>query len=100
MEEYQVIEHCLIIPMPAEVDHHLAGEISRRADEFLMDSQVHHIVFDFENTTFMDSSGIGIIMGRYKKISLFGGKLYATHVDKTILRILQMAGLHKIMEIV
>ena len=57
------------------------------------------MVFDFEATRFMDSSGIGIIMGRYKKIACFGGKVFAIHADRQIKRILYMSGMHKIIEI-
>lgn len=48
----------------------------------------------------MDSSGIGIIMGRYKKISCFGGKVYALHADRQIRRIIRISGLEQIMEVV
>ena len=58
------------------------------------------MLFDFEKTRFMDSSGIGIIMGRYKKISCFGGKVYAIHTDRQVKRILYLAGLDKYVEIV
>ena len=57
------------------------------------------MVFDFEDTKFMDSSGVGIIIGRYKKISCFGGKVFAIHADRQIRRILQMSGLNKIIEL-
>ena len=57
------------------------------------------MVFDFENTRFMDSSGIGIIMGRYRKISCFGGRVYAIHADRQIQRILKVSGLNKIVEV-
>ena len=47
----------------------------------------------------MDSSGIGVILGRYKKISCFGGKVYVVHASMQIRKILQMSGVHKIVEI-
>ena len=47
----------------------------------------------------MDSSGIGIIIGRYKLISCFGGKVYVLHPDKQIRRMLQLSGVEKIVEI-
>ena len=65
-----------------------------------MEKKVNHVVFDFEDTRFMDSSGIGILMGRYKKISCFGGKVYALHPDRQIRKILCMSGLNKYVEIV
>ena len=67
--------------------------------ELLVRENVENVVFDFEDTRFMDSSGIGIIMGRYRKISCFGGHVYAIHTDRQIQRIFRMSGLHKIVEI-
>lgn len=99
-EDFQVIDNSLIIRMPEEIDHHRAGYISENADKYILKDEVHNVVFDFENTRFMDSSGIGIIMGRYRKISCFGGRVYAIHADRQIQRILQMSGLGKIIEII
>jgi len=99
MEEFQVIDNCLMVKLPEEVDHHRAGYICENADRFIIRDDVCHVVFDFEDTRFMDSSGIGIIMGRYKKISCFGGKVYAIHADRQIQRILKMSGLNKIVEV-
>lgn len=98
-EDFQVIDHCLMIRLPAEVDHHQAACICEYADRLLYREDVCNVVFDFENTTFMDSSGIGIIMGRYRKISCFGGRIYAIHVNRQIRRILGVSGLEKIVEV-
>ena len=100
MENFQVIDHYLVVRLPEEIDHHRAGYICEEADKYIRKNEVKHVVFDFENTRFMDSSGIGIIMGRYKKISCFGGKVYAIHTDKQIKRILSLSGLHKYVDMV
>jgi stage II sporulation protein AA (anti-sigma F factor antagonist) len=47
----------------------------------------------------MDSSGIGIIMGRYKKISCFGGKVYVIHADRHIMRMLKLSGITKLIDV-
>ena len=60
---------------------------------------VSHVVFDFENTEFMDSSGIGIIMGRYKKVTPLGGKIYAINVGRQIRRILDVSGMSRLVEV-
>jgi len=99
MEEFQVIDNCLMIKLPEEVDHHRADYICRNADKYLMQEEVEHVVFDFEDTKFMDSSGIGIIMGRYRKISCFGGRVFAIHADARIQRILKLSGLMQIVEV-
>ncbi len=99
MEEFQVIDNCLMVRLPKEVDHHLAGYICENADQYIVRENVSNVVFDFEDTRFMDSSGIGIIMGRYKKIACFGGRVYAIHADRQIQRILKISGLTRIVEI-
>ena len=97
--DFKVIDNYLMIKMPREVDHHMAGAICRKADAFLMSEKVSNIVFDFEATKFMDSSGIGIIAGRYKKIAYLGGKVFAVHADSQIRRILYISGLNKMIEV-
>lgn len=99
MEDFQVIDNCLMIRLPEEIDHHKSSYICEKADSLILREEVENVVFDFEDTRFMDSSGIGIIMGRYKKIACFGGKVFAIHADRQIKRILHMSGLHKIIEI-
>jgi stage II sporulation protein AA (anti-sigma F factor antagonist) len=98
-EEWKVIDDCLCIRMPEEVDHHVSEEICRNADHVILESRVNQVVFDFEDTRFMDSSGIGILIGRYKLMSCFGGKVYVIHPDKQIRRMLEMSGMQKMVEI-
>ena len=97
--DFQIIDNCLMIRLPEEIDHHEAGFICETADRYLLREDVRNVVFDFERTRFMDSSGIGIIMGRYRKISCFGGRVYAIHVDRQIERIFKLSGLNKAVEI-
>lgn len=98
-ENFKVIDNYLMVKMPEEIDHHQSAAISERADMFILHKKINNVVFDFENTVFMDSSGIGIIMGRYKKVSCFGGRVFAVHVNGAIRRIIYLSGLHKVMDI-
>jgi len=97
---FAILDRHLMVKMPRELDHHNAGRIRERADYFLLMDNVDSIVFDFEDTMFMDSSGIGVIMGRYKKVSCFGGKVYAIHTNERIKKIITMSGLENIVEII
>ena len=99
MENFKVIDNCLMVRLPQEIDQYQAGFICREADKYLLREEVCHVVFDFEDTEFMDSSGIGIIMGRYKKISRLGGKVYAINAGKQILRILKLSGMNRLVEV-
>lgn len=98
-EDFKIIDNYLMVKMPEELDHHKSVYIRKKADYLIVQEDVKNIVFDFEDTRFMDSSGIGVIMGRYKMIQCFGGKVFAIHTDTQIKRILKMSGLNKIIEI-
>lgn len=101
-EELQlaVIDQYLMIKMPREIDHHSASAIRRAVDVMIMQEPVRNIVFDFEDTTFMDSSGIGIIVGRYARISCYGGKVFAINADRRIRRILAAPNLINIVTVI
>ena len=94
-EQVKVIGDYLCIKMPKEIDHHNAKYLSEQVDYFICHQKINHIVFDFEETEFMDSSGIGIIAGRYKKIQCFGGKVYIVNAESQVKRILFLSGLQK-----
>ena len=80
--QYQIKENCLTIFLPAEVDHHNAEEIKREADKVIEEQHIKYVIFDFGRTDFMDSSGIGVIMGRYRHIFLLGGEVWAILYDQ------------------
>ena len=96
--QYQIKENCLTIFLPAEVDHHNAEEIKREADKVIEEQHIKYVIFDFGRTNFMDSSGIGLIMGRYKKVMFIGGKAAVTNVGNAVDRIFKISGLYKIIE--
>lgn len=98
-EKFKIIDNYLMVKMPEEVDHHKSVYISKTADEYIIKEEVGNVVFDFEDTRFMDSSGIGVIIGRYKKISYFGGKVFVINTDTRIKRTLMICDLHKVVEI-
>ena len=94
--EYQVQENCLTIFLPEELDHHNAEEIKRRSDNLIDKNHIRYVIFDFEKTGFMDSSGIGVIMGRYRKLSIMGGCVCLIHANERLQKILTMSGVTKI----
>ena len=96
---YMAMRGSLVIGLNTDLDHHLADEIREVIDEVVEERGIRSIIFDFSKVTFMDSSGIGIIIGRYRKISCFGGKVYAIHADERIRRILKASGMSSIIEV-
>jgi stage II sporulation protein AA (anti-sigma F factor antagonist) len=94
---YMVSGSSLIISMNAELDHHLADEMRDVIDTVIEERGVRHIIFDFSRIGFMDSSGIGLIMGRYKKI-YETGTISIAGANESIQRILLISGLHKLVD--
>lgn len=97
---FAVKGNCLTITMPEEMDHHKAEEIREGADGYLLTGKVQHVIFDFSDTKFMDSSGVGVIAGRYKKVSCYGGKVVAVHANPRIRKIIMLSGLTDLIEMV
>lgn len=99
MEEFQMKGRKLVIRMPKELDHHNSEKLRRDADRLITECNINQVEFDFRDTEFMDSSGIGVIMGRYQNIRLLGGVVEATHVNDRIFRILQISGVSRVIVI-
>ena len=97
--DFEICDRTLIIHMKEDLDHHNAIFIREQADKKLVSKNIQNVIFDFSQVKFMDSSGIGVILGRYKKLRLLGnGKLAVTGVSDCVNRILTISGLYSIVE--
>ena len=85
-----------MIYLPEELDHHNAKTITEQSDLYIVSNQIKNIIFNFKRTMFMDSSGIGVIMGRYKLVKKRGGSITVTNINNSIDRIFTISGLYKI----
>ena len=82
-----------------ELDHHITNEVRDGIDNVLNSRPIKNIIFDFKNIRFMDSSGIGVIIGRYKKIANDGGKVSVINVNARVKKIFDLSGMNKIISI-
>ena len=89
----------LTVHLPAELDHPASDEIRRDSDRIIGHNYIKNMIFDFSETVFMDSSGIGVMMGRYRKLSLTGGEVWAANLNERMKKILKMSGAAKIIRI-
>lgn len=89
----------LTVLLPAELDHHNAEKIKRGSDRLIQSCNIRRIIFDFRKTSFMDSSGIGLIMGRYRAMGMRGDCIRATGVSAYIEKLLHLSGVYKFVEI-
>ena len=90
----------LIINFNGEIDHHTCLEIAKKADDVIRKYLPEKIIFNFEKVNFMDSSGIGMLLGRYKQLIRFGGKAEMKNLNNDLKRIFTMSGIFKIIPIV
>ena len=96
---YQKEEKVLLLKITEELDHHTVEKIRRKADYEIERYIPRKVVLDFNRVSFMDSAGIGLILGRYKNISILGGKLEVTNVSTQVIKILNMSGLSRLIDI-
>ena len=89
----------LVLEITEEIDHHTAENIRRKADYEIQRCMPKKVIFDFSGVTFMDSSGIGMILGRYRILMMLDATLGIVNVKSNIKRIMEMSGLLKIIPI-
>lgn len=85
--------------LSGEIDHHNARELRAELDRFIVTAQPRELAMDFGEITFMDSSGIGLIMGRSKLMKECGGRLEVVNPRPYIRRVLKLAGIERIVKI-
>lgn len=88
----------LIITLSGELDHHNAEEIRVKVDDRIDREDIKDVILNFSGVTFMDSSGIGVVVGRYKKIANRGGTLCLAEINENIGRVFKLSGLYKIIK--
>lgn len=97
--EYNHQKKCLIVTIEGELDHHTAASVRETIDKELFSGPAKNLIFDFEHLTFMDSSGIGVIIGRYKTVSAQGGKVIIACASPSVERILHLSGILKLTKV-
>lgn len=98
--KYEDKDKLLIFEITEEIDHHTTEKIRRKMDNEIQRYMPKRTVFDFNQVTFMDSAGIGMLIGRYKLARMLGGSLELTNVKPSIKKIFEMCGVLKIIPIV
>ena len=79
-----------------EIDHHTAVDIRDKIDNAVSYIKPSHLILDFKNVTFMDSSGIGLVMGRYRTLAKTGAQLYITGASPQIYKVMKLAGIERL----
>lgn len=88
----------LIVKMVGELDHHSAENVRYKIDNNIEIMGFPNLVFDFSDLNFMDSSGIGVIIGRYKKVSEYGGKVGIINMKVNIRKVFELGGIFNVIK--
>ena len=96
---YEKKDKLLLINFTEEIDHHTTEKIRRRADYEIESYVPRKVIFDFNKVSFMDSAGIGLLIGRYKNARAIGAKVELKNVNKSIYKILKMSGITRLIPI-
>ena len=86
----------LIVYLSGEIDHCTANALRGEIEALLSDTKIRRLLLNFEAVSFMDSSGVGMIIGRYKTMRARGGSVGAYGLHPPVDRLFRMAGLHRI----
>lgn len=95
----ECIKDKLFASVKGELDMSVAARFRTQLDQEIGSRQVRHLILDFSGVTFIDSSGLGVILGRYKKLAEIGGTVKICSAHPQVLRILELSGLTRIMDV-
>ena len=96
--EFQMKDDVLIACIIGDLDHHQATGMREEIDKTMDTFKAKHLILDFSKVEFMDSSGIGVVMGRYNKVKENGGMIALAGGSRYVKMILEMAGIYTIAE--
>lgn len=86
----------VIVRLAGELDHYCAQSVRRELDTLIADRHIRLLILDFSALQFMDSSGIGVILGRYRQMRDRGGQVGVIHMNRHIARIFHMSGMDRV----
>lgn len=99
MISFNLRSKALIVTVTGDIDQHNASSIREQVDLRISHENVKKLVFDFSGLDFMDSSGIGIIIGRYKLMHALNGSVSIVATKPTLRKLLELSGIKRIVNI-
>lgn len=93
---YKKEDKQLIFKLEEDIDECSVQKIRRKLDNEIERYMPKEVIFDFNNVSFMDSAGIGLIIGRYKLANMLGGKVKVTNMTQSVKKIFEMSGMQRI----
>ncbi len=96
--KFDVENDKLIVALMGELDHHSAEEVRNRIDDRLDRDNINKLIMNFSGVTFMDSSGIGVVIGRYKKLNSRHGDICVVEINDRVKKVFELSGMFKIIK--
>jgi len=90
----------MIVSLSGEIDHHSARDIREGIDRLIVEERPKSLVIDLAGIDFMDSSGLGLVLGRYRKAKQAGAEMYLCGASERVRKILSLAGVDKLIRFV
>ncbi len=97
--QLQMKGRTLVAKLTGDLDHHSAKTVKDMLESAIVNQSAQNLVFDFSGLSFMDSSGIGVILGRYKFIHSMGGQVTIASKNKTVNRLIAMSGIERLISV-
>ena len=98
--EHERRRDTVLARVKGELDHCSAQSVRRELDGLIADPGVRHLILDLKEMTFMDSSGIGVILGRYRALSQRGGTVAVKNMNPHVEKIFILSGMNQIIQII
>ncbi|OEH93591.1 anti-sigma F factor antagonist [Bacillus solimangrovi] len=98
--ELETKNDVLLVRLQGELDHHTSEQLREEIQAVLEERKIQHLILNMESLTFMDSSGLGVILGRYKQIQSQGGRMLVCSISPSVQRLFEMSGIFKIIQFV
>lgn len=97
--KYLEKDKLLFFSLEEEIDHHTTKDLRRKMDYEIERHMPKKVIFNFDSVSFMDSAGIGLLLGRYKIVNMLGGEVALINVKKSVKKVLDMCGILKLIHI-
>ncbi|MEC3884732.1 anti-sigma F factor antagonist [Halobacillus litoralis] len=97
---FAVRENVLLVRLNGELDHHEATTLREAWQKELANNAVEHVIVNLQKLSFMDSSGLGVMLGRYKEVQAKGNEMVLCSISPEVRRLFDMSGMFKIMKLV
>jgi stage II sporulation protein AA (anti-sigma F factor antagonist) len=81
-----------------ELDHHSADKVKAQLDDIIKEYNDMNLVLDLKNLSFMDSSGLGVLLGRYKKLKACGNRMYLKNPNSQVEKVFNVSGIYNIIK--